>query len=194
MAQGPEAKERIIRAAMELINTEKDIDRITIRNIAERAGVGTGLINYHFQTKENLLKQCVQLIIGDVITGFEPLYKSLELAPADKLKYLLKATCLFLTENPAISRISILSDLTSGQGDDNSVQSTDVYWPVFLEVFGKTKTEKEIKVIAQMFISTIQLTFLRADIYKKQSGIDFFNREQRGEFIDMLVDAVVGEK
>jgi AcrR family transcriptional regulator len=31
-----------------------DIARWTVRAIAERAQVGAGLINYHFQTKENL--------------------------------------------------------------------------------------------------------------------------------------------
>ena len=32
--------------------------------IAAKAGVGLGLINYHFRSKEKLITECVQRIIG----------------------------------------------------------------------------------------------------------------------------------
>lgn len=40
-----DARERIIKAATEILNEVSDIDTITVRQIAERAGVGTGSIN-----------------------------------------------------------------------------------------------------------------------------------------------------
>jgi AcrR family transcriptional regulator len=39
-----------------------DIKKITIRRIAEEAGVGVGLINHYFETKDNLIEVCVQKI------------------------------------------------------------------------------------------------------------------------------------
>ena len=48
-----EIKEQIINAAIDLIKeTNGSIDKITIRQIAKRAGVGVGLINYHFQSNQ----------------------------------------------------------------------------------------------------------------------------------------------
>ncbi len=45
-------KEKIIHATIELIKKHGDISKITVRDIAANAGVGIGLINYHFQTKD----------------------------------------------------------------------------------------------------------------------------------------------
>lgn len=36
--------------------------------------------------------------------------------------------------------------------------------------------------------STVQVSFLRREVNKKVSGFDFFDEEQRNEFIDILVD------
>ena len=53
------AKDRIFQAAVDLLNEETNPDDITVRRIAERAGVGIGAVNYHFQSKDNLLNQAV---------------------------------------------------------------------------------------------------------------------------------------
>ena len=61
-----QARNRIIKAAIELLDEHSDPARITVRQIAERAGVGTGLINYHFQTKDNLLQEAVSSVTGNL--------------------------------------------------------------------------------------------------------------------------------
>ena len=40
-----EAKERIVKTAKVMLAEASDIEKITVRDIAERAGVGVGLIN-----------------------------------------------------------------------------------------------------------------------------------------------------
>lgn len=68
-----EVKEKIIQATIALIETgEGNIEGISARAISEKAKVGLGMINYHFQTKENLISICVERIIGDVILSFKP--------------------------------------------------------------------------------------------------------------------------
>ena len=66
-----EAKQLIMETAMQLVREHGDISKITIRDISARANVGVSLVNYHFQTKENLINQCVKKIIGKVISGFD---------------------------------------------------------------------------------------------------------------------------
>ena len=51
-------KDRVLHAAQTLI-AEKDIDAVTSRDIAQRAGVGLGSINYHFESRDDLLAQAV---------------------------------------------------------------------------------------------------------------------------------------
>lgn len=48
-----------------------DTKNITARLIAEKAGIDLGLINYHFETKDNLITACVQSIIGKIILDFK---------------------------------------------------------------------------------------------------------------------------
>ena len=65
-------KERIIEVTTGLIEQYNgDTKRITARMIAEQAGIGLGLINYHFGSKDKLITECVQRIIGEVVAGFQ---------------------------------------------------------------------------------------------------------------------------
>lgn len=187
-----EAREKIIAAAIELIEQYGDAARITVRDIAAKAGVGVGLINYHFQTKENLISHCVQRIISVVISNFEPLYKSLEMKPVDKLRHLVKSTGAFLAAKPGISRISIVNDLVSGNLDDNSSQTGRAYFPVIKEACGEGKTDKEVAVLLHMLISSIQIAFLRKDMIRETMDIDFYDTKQRDAFVDMIIDILSG--
>ena len=68
-----ETKEAILRETIQLIREKDgDLSQVTARLIAERAGVSLGLINYHFGNKDNLILECTQLIINDVISSFKP--------------------------------------------------------------------------------------------------------------------------
>lgn len=183
-------KEKLIATTIKLIENNESIEDVTVRDIAAAAEVGTGLINYHFQTKDNLIKICVERIIGDVIQNFDRIYKSLTMAPLEKLRFLTKRMCTFLIQNPGISRVSILSDLFSGSNADNSVTTIHAYRPVVREVCGPDKSDKEIYLLTQILTATIQSVFLRADVLKENTDIDFNNTEQRDELIDFLIDSI----
>ena len=54
-----EHKEAIVQAAIALMEEKENrLDEITVREICKRAGVGLGLVNYHFGSKERLLAAC----------------------------------------------------------------------------------------------------------------------------------------
>lgn len=46
------AKDKIIKVTIDMLNEVGEPDKITIREIAKRAKVGVGLINYHFKQKK----------------------------------------------------------------------------------------------------------------------------------------------
>ena len=52
-------RERILQAAIAILGEEADPESITVRQIAARAEVGTGLINYHFGSKDALLNEAI---------------------------------------------------------------------------------------------------------------------------------------
>lgn len=187
-----ETREAIVAAAIQLIADHRgDAAKVTVRDISAKAGVGIGLVNYHFQSKEKLIEYCVQLIIGRIIEGFPPLYASLEMQPLEKLRYLLKATASYLADNPGMSRLSVSHDIVAASVGDNTEQTTKVYYPVVREVCGNDVAAQEVYMMLHMMISAIQVAFLRCDELKALSGFDYFDKTQRNKFVDRVIDGAI---
>jgi len=185
-----DAKDQIINSTIELIREYGDTSKITIRDICERSNVGVGLVNYHFQSKENLINVCVQKIIGNIINGFDELQKSINLNPIEKIKLLLRINLKFLVENPGISKVSIVSDLINGNSYDNTIQTRNAYLDLLKEIYGSSKDESELKLILQILISTLQIIFLRKDIIRETDKIDLNDEYQRDKYINEIVDRI----
>lgn len=178
-------KEKLIEVTTGLIKEKNgDIDKITIRDIAARADVGVGLINYHFQNKKDLIDICVQRIICEVIAGSKP--DMAEMSPMEKLKCSVKIPIDFIIENPEISRISILGDLMQGQSNDNTFQTLAKYYYHACNLDGVD--DAFFKVV--FLIHGLQGIFLRRELYKDK--FDFSDKVQRDNLIDNLVEKIFG--
>ena len=183
-----ETREKIIEVTTQLIREHGGTESMTTRDIAARAGVGVGLVNYHFQTKEHLLDLCTQKIISRVIDGFDAFVGSLDMPPVDKLRFLLKENMRFLTANPGISRASILHDIHTPGDGDNTAQTLRAYLPVVREACGAGTDEAHVLAVTHSLIFTLQILFLRGSIGAQTSGCDPADPEQRDRFIDTLID------
>ena len=64
-ARTTETADRIRAAALELIG-EKGVQRVSLREIAERVGVTKPALYYHFPSREDLVRSLVQPLIDDV--------------------------------------------------------------------------------------------------------------------------------
>ncbi len=187
MKKSEEVKEKIILATIDIITqSEGDVADINTRGIAEKADVGTGLINYHFQTKDHLIDICVERMIEKVIAAFAPSVP--ELTPAARLKHTASLVLDFLMDNPAVSRISILSDHKNPKRDDNTIKSA----------MGMSKTlgnlvisEKERFVLAFALTSAMQALFLRRDQSVALFGYDMNAKEQRDKLLGLLIDTML---
>jgi len=190
-AKQNQAREKIIQTTTQLIREREDISEVTIREIALLSEVGIGLVNYHFQTKENLIDICVLRIVNQFIDEIERLYESLDMTPIDKLKYVFKAKCTFIVENPIISKTSMIFDLNSASIDDNTHQASKLHFKVLKEFYGDHKTDSELYVILNIIMSSIQVAFLRNNVLKIHTHIDFNDASQRNSFIDNVIDRIV---
>ena len=184
-------KEKIVDSTIELLGECETVEKVTVRDIAQRAGVGVGLINYHFQTKENLVNICVQRIIGDVISKFDQLSKNLNMEPLEKLRSLAKRNCSFLVQNKGISRISILSDIENGNLTDNTSRTVRAYLPIVRTVCSEKKSDKEIYLVTSIMISAFQSAFMRGNVYMQGLELDFYEMHQRDLIVDMIIDNVI---
>jgi TetR/AcrR family transcriptional regulator len=98
MRKGKKTELKILNAAAELF-VEKGIDRTTVRDISSRAGINLALMNYHFETKENLCDAVFDMVLRK---STEKLVKILDgdLALEAKLKKYVDAYFDLLWESP----------------------------------------------------------------------------------------------
>lgn len=185
-------KQKLIDATIELLKELGDINEISIRKIVKRAGIkGVGLINYHFGTKENLINEAVRADTNAIINLWDPIYKKMTQEPIEKLRIMLKGTGDLVDSNPMFGKVSIVHDFMNPAEDDNAMRSLEKYMMIFREIYQNTKTEQEIRIIAHTIISSSQVAFLRADIMKKFTGLDFYNKKQRDTFLDIIIDSLI---
>ena len=183
MEKNINVKNRIIEATTELIEQYNgSIKDITARMIAAKAEVGLGLINYHCGSKEKLITECVQRIIGKVVTEFQ-MTKQYE---TDKERLTACAVYVFdfLFEHSAISRVSILGDLQNYTKDCNSVLTQRGF---SLSLKSSISNEKK-SMFVFILIAAMQAAFLGSDTAKQLLGYDFTKSKDRVDYISKLVD------
>ncbi len=181
-------KERIMYAAIDIMREEGEPDKVTIRKIAGKAHVGIGLINYHFRTKENLIRESVRMFLGREITArWEEHLLFRKKNPGVMIKEMLKTAADFMAEYPKISRISVLYDLINPSDKDNTAQTVRNLVPLVQETVKRGSGRNEAELIANNMIAAIQSLFLRTGL-EYHTGIDFFDKEKRDVFIEIMVD------
>lgn len=187
MKKSEEVKERIIQETIALIQKSNGtVAEITTREIAEKAGVGNGLINYHFQTKENLISLCVARIIRQVVEGFQPKIDPEE-SPQERMTRAASLVFEFLFSNPAISRISILGDLVQPSPESNTVKSQQN----ICQVLGVCWEEEEQKLFSFLLATAMQVAFLSNQWSDTMLGCKLDTPESRKAFISRLVALLV---
>lgn len=186
MEQNVNVKERIIEVTTELIEQNNgSIKDITARMIAAKADVGLGLINYYFGSKEKLITECVQRIIGQVVVGFHAEQEF----QTDKERLAAWATYVFnfLFEHSAISRVSILGDLQNYTENCNSVLTQRGF-----SMSLKNSTSKEDKsMLVFILTAAMQVAFLGSETVKQLLGYDFTKTDDRAAYIGKLVDILL---
>lgn len=188
--QKSEIREQIIGITIELIKERGDTGIITVREIASKAGVGVGLINYHFQTKDNLINICIMELIGQSIFQLQASSQNTDMKTIYKLTELCKGIASFMAVNPGLSRMSITKDLVSPDQKDNITLLTQMLLPIVKDLCGDKKDDSELHILLHMLISSISVGFLRNSVISKTTKIDFADSEQRDKFVEYCINCL----
>lgn len=184
-----DARERIIQAATEILNEVSDIERITVRQIAARANVGVGSINYHFNSKDNLLIIAVGDVLAKMATGFLEQKNNMDKEPIERLKSMMKELCNVAVTNEKLIQFMLIQGILNGD------MHTPLYLiPVLKEIFGTEKEEIELRIIALQILHPIQVAGISPAVFRMYSGIDLYDTVARNKFIDMLIANLINQK
>lgn len=184
-----DARARMIKAATDILGEGADVETITVRQIAKRAGVGVGTVNYHFTSKDNLLGVAVGQIMAEKINDFLKPETNPGMAPADRLKTMLKEVCRVAAANKKLARFMLAQILANG-----NFAPALYLMPFLKELYQGSKDELELRVIALQIIQPIQFAGMSPEAFLMYSGVDFYNETARGRMIDSLVDHLLDAK
>lgn len=77
-------REQLIAATMKCI-ARKGLSSMTLSDVATEAGLSQGIVNLHFDSKENLLNETLRHVAGDYREQFEKALQRAEATPAARL-------------------------------------------------------------------------------------------------------------
>jgi AcrR family transcriptional regulator len=183
MTTDQDAKKRIIIAALEILDEVNHIEKITVRQIAKRANVGVGLINYHFQSRDNLLSVAIGDVMAKMATEFVTSDVYSDSVPVLKLKRMLKELFNFGLSHEKLIRFTLTQGLLNGD-----MKAGLFLVPVLKEMFEGKKDELQLRIIAAQIILPIQVASLNPTQFKLYSGIDLNNESERNNFLETMVD------
>jgi len=191
-------KEKILSTTIELYGMKGDI---TVREICEKAGVNVASINYHFGSKDNLLKEVEKHYSRLLFNIQNEIIMDKSKEPRRKLIDWANALMKFVLDYPAL--IMLVTNL---------VLQDESYNP---EIINKFLASKESKENIQKIIYSITkidnkeiLNFKYMQLFSGVIGpivfqmipnikdtnkvfIDLNNEEERKKYIENLVDTIV---
>ena len=177
-------RERIRKAAKELLLENNDIESITVRQIAYRANVGVGLVNYHFSSKDALLAEVVSEKMNEMIQhNFD---ETNDLSPKEKLQAILIQ--LF---DLGAEYLPLLQFLIRQGVDEGNLDTALELIPFLREAFGPDADEMKLRVLALQVLYPLQLTCISPEKFKLYSGIDVTKAEERKKYVIQLIDNIL---
>lgn len=181
-----DAKKKIIKVTMDILNEVDEPDKITIRQIAERANVGVGLINYHFQSKENLLYKAVSDTMSELAEDLQKSKNGEIEDPIQKLKAMLKELVDFTIHYNKLSKVLVSHTMQQG-----NMQVPLYIMPIIREIYEGKKDEFQMRIIALEIISTLQVIYISSQDFQLYTGMDITNKIQRDKLIDTIVNNII---
>lgn len=181
-----ETRERILEAVLRVMERE-GLSRTTVRRVAEEAGVGLGLINYHFGTKDELIYEAVSGLLGERYQAIFQPYQHPEVDPETRLRLVFReAGRLIQIESKYLEPFLSHELLT---GDFETAQRV---LPLVREIYGQDRRELELRLLAYSLVVSMQIAAIRPRAFRRYTGLDLGEDDQRDLAFEMMVNAVLG--
>lgn len=173
-------KQKLIQATLELSEIHHKIDDITSREISARSGTNLALINYHFGSKESLLREVAEIKLGSVIARtIEQFHEGL--SEFDKIERLLLETAALAFEN-----IESFQVISRNEINEGCIHSLELFKPYF-RICAPGVKEERLTLDLMKLLVFYHTMLLNPESFGRILKVDFFNKEQRERFLTQML-------
>ena len=181
-----DVKERLLDATVSLLQETSEPSKITVRQIAERAGASIGSINYNFGSKDALIADAVWQMIGSSAADWYTPDMNPDVDPVTRLRQMFKEGMRVALTFPKNMRIGLLHVFETG-----NMQAKTLILPLLREIVGADKHDIELRMLAFQLVGTVELAFLNLAQLCEFLGIDPSSEATIDTIVDIAVDNLI---
>ncbi len=174
-------KERLIEATKSLLANQENYKPITAREISKEAGTNLAMINYCFQSKDELVKIAVDQIIAEEFYGNQEENKG-ECSKIRLIK-LIHGVAKAMIKYEGLMKATIPYSLL-----EEEIKLPFDILPYVREHYQDRKKDFECRIIAFELVYAMQHIFYRSEDFSKYCGMDFKREEDLKRFIEFQLD------
>jgi len=185
--QSDNAKDQLIQATMKLLSESNNPSKITARQIVSEAGANLSMINYYFNSKDELVNMAVNKLMADRANELKEIRDS-HIPAKQKLKEFLITMSDITIDYSELTKPTIPYLLLEGE-----IELPYSILPMVKECCGDKRSETECRIIAYQLVSFSQLVFYRSGDFMKYTGIDINDKKQRDTMFQTILDIFIKE-
>ncbi len=185
--KGKDTKELLITTSMDLLRNSEDINNVTVRDIIGKAGVNVSMINYHFGSKDELIKIALLRLIEEKANDMVVVCNNMEDPRVALFQYLNDMTESVLSTEKytrAIMPAVLLKD---------PIAVPEYIVPLISACFHGSRPLQECRLIAFEIITFLQMIFYRMHDFSMYTGIDINDKDTRSKLISDQLDIFIGK-
>ncbi|UCH62648.1 MAG: TetR family transcriptional regulator [Fidelibacterota bacterium] len=182
-------REKIILAAIDCIE-QAGIQAVTVRSIAERAGVNIAAINYYFGSKRELVNEVLKSTTEEFVGLWQEALES-----KDEPRERLKKFCITCIDGafryPGMTKAHIYGPLILNDSQGYFVKRfNDLLGNIAKEmkVQARDEQENDLKMRLIQMISAVFLPSLVPEMFRDFTGFSLSDAGTREVYVDFLID------
>lgn len=182
-----DTRQHLIQTTVSLLQEVEDPATLTVRQIANRAGVGIGTINYNFGSKDELINEAVWHIVGENAANWYTPAKNVGVNPRIRLRRLLKEGARVMFQYRKYMEIGILHVIQNGE-----MSAKAQILPLLREIFDTGKSDVELRLVAFQLVASLEVAFLNIRQLGDFLGVDITEPGTIDTIIDIAIDNLIG--
>lgn len=182
-----DTRQHLIQTTVSLLQEVEDPATLTVRQIANRAGVGIGTINYNFGSKDELINEAVWHIVGENAANWYTPDKNVGIDPRIRLRRLLKEGARVMFQYRKYMEIGILHVIQNGE-----MSAKAQILPLLREIFDTGKSDVELRLVAFQLVASLEVAFLNIRQLGDFLGVDITEPGTIDTIIDIAIDNLIG--